>query len=91
MRGFVKPGSILRYGDKADFVMTLDGRDLKVHFDGGTQLPDTFTDAAPVRADGRMDARGDDRNRALPDLPFHGVVQILPILADLVRGGFLVA
>ncbi|HNJ04198.1 MAG TPA: cytochrome c maturation protein CcmE, partial [Leptospiraceae bacterium] len=54
VRGFVKPGTILRYGDKADFVMTLDGRDLKVHFDGGTQLPDTFTDAAPVRADGRL-------------------------------------
>ncbi len=54
VRGFVKPGTILRYGDKADFVMTLDGRELKVHFDGSTQLPDTFTDAAPVRADGRL-------------------------------------
>ncbi|MCE9596921.1 MAG: cytochrome c maturation protein CcmE [Spirochaetia bacterium] len=54
VRGFVKPGSVLRYGDKADFIMTLDGRDLKVHFNGETQLPDTFADNAPVRADGHL-------------------------------------
>ncbi len=54
VRGFVKPGSILRYGEKADFVMTLDGRDMSVHFDGSTQLPDTFADGVPARADGRL-------------------------------------
>jgi len=54
VRGFVKPSSVVRYGDKADFIMTLDGKDLKVHFDGSTQLPDTFADNAPVRADGHL-------------------------------------
>lgn len=52
VRGFVKAGSVIRYGRKADFTITLDGKDLPVHFDGSTQLPDTFTDGAPVRADG---------------------------------------
>lgn len=56
VRGFVKPGSVVRYGEKADFVMTLDGQDLKVHFNGETQLPDSFADNAPVRADGRLTA-----------------------------------
>lgn len=54
VRGFVKPGTIIRYGEKADFVMELDGSELPVHFDGTTQLPDTFQDAAAVRADGRL-------------------------------------
>lgn len=56
VRGFVKPGSVVRYGEKADFIMTLDGQDLKVHFNGETQLPDSFADNAPVRADGRLTA-----------------------------------
>lgn len=54
VRGFVKPGSIVRYGEKADFIIELDGSELPVHFDGSTQLPDTFQDAAAVRADGRL-------------------------------------
>jgi len=56
VRGFVKPGSVLRYGDSADFIITLEGKEVPVHFDGSTQLPDTFSDGAPVRADGRLDA-----------------------------------
>lgn len=56
VRGFVKPGSVLRYGDKADFIITLSGKEVPVHFDGSTQLPDTFSDGAPVRADGTLDA-----------------------------------
>lgn len=58
VRGFVKPGSVVRYGEKADFVLTLDGQDLKVHFNGDTQLPDSFADNAPVRADGRLSGQG---------------------------------
>lgn len=58
VRGFVKPGSILRYGEKADFIMTLDGNDIPVHFDGSTQLPDTFTDGVPARADGHLTLDG---------------------------------
>lgn len=54
VRGFVKPGSVLRYGDEADFVVEQDGRELPVHFTGETQLPDTFTDSAPVRVDGHL-------------------------------------
>ena len=58
VRGFIKPGTILRYGEKADFILTQDGRDIKVHFDGSTQLPDTFADGVPARADGRLKADG---------------------------------
>lgn len=54
VRGFIKPGSISRYGEKADFVLTHGHKELKVHFDGSTQLPDTFADGAPARADGRL-------------------------------------
>ncbi len=54
VRGFVKPGSVLRYGDEAEFIVEQDGRELPVHFTGETQLPDTFTDSAPVRVDGHL-------------------------------------
>ncbi len=57
VRGFIKPGSISRYGEKADFVLTHGNQELRVHFDGTSQLPDTFGDGAPARADGRLDAR----------------------------------
>ncbi|MCB1326986.1 MAG: cytochrome c maturation protein CcmE [Spirochaetales bacterium] len=59
MRGFVQTGSILRYGDAADFVVEKDGRQVPVHFIGDTQLPDTFADGVPVRVDGQLD--GQDR------------------------------
>ncbi|MBI3396569.1 MAG: cytochrome c maturation protein CcmE [Spirochaetia bacterium] len=58
IRGFVKPGSVLRYGDKADFTIALEGSEIPVHFNGNTQLPDTFADNAPVRADGVLDESG---------------------------------
>lgn len=54
VRGFVKPGSILRMGDEAEFVVELDGKNLPVIYDGNSQLPDTFGDAAPVRVDGHL-------------------------------------
>lgn len=55
VRGFVKPGTILRMGDQAEFVVELDGKDLPVVYDGTSQLPDTFGDAAPVRVDGHLE------------------------------------
>lgn len=54
VRGFVKPGSIIRYGEKADFIIENEGAEFSVHYDGRTQLPDTFGDGAPVRADGQV-------------------------------------
>ena len=54
VRGFVKPGSILRMGDEAEFIVELDGKNLPVVYDGNSQLPDTFGDAAPVRVDGHL-------------------------------------
>ena len=55
MRGFVKPGSVLRYGDRADFIVMQEESEVTVHFTGETQLPDTFQDGAPVRVDGKLD------------------------------------
>lgn len=59
MRGFVKTGSVLLYGDKADFIVYQDNKEFPVHFTGETQLPDTFQDEAPVRVDGRLSSSGD--------------------------------
>ncbi|MBE7439540.1 MAG: cytochrome c maturation protein CcmE [Spirochaetales bacterium] len=58
VRGFIKPGSILRSGEQADFILSQDRHELKVRFDGSTQLPDTFTDGVPARADGYIQADG---------------------------------
>jgi cytochrome c-type biogenesis protein CcmE len=58
VRGFVKPGSILRSGEQADFVLTMDEHQLRVRFDGSTQLPDTFADGVPARADGYLQNDG---------------------------------
>ena len=55
IRGFVKSGSILRhYGDRAEFIMEQEGRELRVSYSGKSQLPDTFSDGAPLRVDGRL-------------------------------------
>ena len=59
VRGHIKPGSVLRYGEKADFILEFEKSELKVRFDGSTQLPDTFADGAPARADGRLNAKGE--------------------------------
>ena len=55
VRGFVKPGSIIRTAHQASFIMEHNGKELPVFFTGNTQLPDTFTDSAPVRADGKLE------------------------------------
>ncbi|MCS7205744.1 MAG: cytochrome c maturation protein CcmE [Leptospiraceae bacterium] len=58
IRGFVKPGSILRMGNKAEFIVTHNNKEVLVYFNGKTQIPDTFGDAAPVRIDGRLQPDG---------------------------------
>lgn len=57
VRGFVKPGSILRYGDDADFTLVHEGQELQVHFGGGKRLPDTFESGAAARVDGHLRGR----------------------------------
>ena len=58
VRGFVKPGSIVRMGNKAEFVVVHNNKELPVYFNGKTQIPDTFGDAAPVRIDGILNPNG---------------------------------
>ncbi len=53
LRGFVKPGSILRMGNKAEFVITHNQKEIPVFFNGKTQIPDTFGDGVAVRIDGK--------------------------------------
>lgn len=53
LRGFVKPGSILRVGNKAEFIITHNQKEIPVFFNGKTQIPDTFGDAAAIRIDGK--------------------------------------
>ena len=58
VRAFVQTGSILRTsGDRASFVLEQSAskqavHTLQVRYLGHSQLPDTFSDAAPVRVDG---------------------------------------
>ncbi len=54
VRGFVKPGSIVRTANQASFIIEHNGKELPVFFTGKTQLPDTFADAAAIRADGHL-------------------------------------
>lgn len=54
VRGFVKSGSILRYGDNAEFVLVHKNRELAVRYEGGKRLPDTFESGAAARVDGRL-------------------------------------
>ncbi|MCX7810089.1 MAG: cytochrome c maturation protein CcmE [Leptospiraceae bacterium] len=58
VRGFVKPGSIVRMGNKAEFIVVHNNKELPVYFNGKTQIPDTFGDAAPVRIDGTLNPNG---------------------------------
>jgi cytochrome c-type biogenesis protein CcmE len=58
IRGFVKPGSVIRIGNKAEFIVTHNNKDLPVYFNGKTQIPDTFGDAVPVRIDGTLNQEG---------------------------------
>ncbi|GIX42296.1 MAG: cytochrome c biogenesis protein [Leptospiraceae bacterium] len=58
IRGFVKPGSIIRMGNKAEFIIIHNNKELPVYFNGKTQIPDTFGDAVPVRIDGVLNKDG---------------------------------
>jgi cytochrome c-type biogenesis protein CcmE len=50
--GNVQPGSIRRDGPNADFVLTEQGRTVKVHYEGSEPPPDTFKDDAQALAIG---------------------------------------
>ncbi|MES2392325.1 MAG: cytochrome c maturation protein CcmE [Acidobacteriota bacterium] len=50
--GNVQPGSIHRNGPNADFVLTEQGRTVKVHYEGTEPPPDTFKDDAQALAIG---------------------------------------
>ncbi len=58
IRGFVKPGSILRMGNIAEFIIIHNNQELPVYFNGKTQIPDTFGDAVPIRVDGKLNDNG---------------------------------
>ena len=59
LRGFVKIGSILKTNkDKAEFIMEQNHKEIKINYNGKTQLPDTFTDGAPIRVDGILQNNG---------------------------------
>lgn len=58
IRGFVKPGSIVRMGNQAEFIVIHNNKELPVYFNGKTQIPDAFADAAPVRLDGILNTNG---------------------------------
>ncbi len=56
--GDVAEGSIVREGRQVRFVLTQDGLELPVVYDGVDPLPDTFRDGAQALADGRMGPDG---------------------------------
>ncbi len=60
IRGFVQEASILRrHGEQAEFIIRQERQKqnyrLPVFYQGSTQLPNTFSDGAPIRADGYLD------------------------------------
>ncbi len=54
VRGFVKPGSLVREGKGARFELELNDSVVPIHFTGETLLPDAFKEGARARVDGRM-------------------------------------
>lgn len=53
VRGFVKPGSLVREGKKARFELELDNYVVPIFFTGETLLPDAFKEGARARVDGK--------------------------------------
>jgi len=56
--GNVKPGSIHRFGPRADFVLLEQGKELSVNYIGSEPPPDTFKDDAQALAMGRLGRDG---------------------------------
>lgn len=53
VRGLVKPGSVVREGKEAKFVIELNNKEINVHFTGKTLLPDAFKEGVKARVDGK--------------------------------------
>lgn len=56
--GDVAAGSIERAGKDVHFMLTQEGKTMKVVYSGSDPLPDTFRDGAQALADGRMGPDG---------------------------------
>jgi len=56
--GNVKPGSIHRFGPRADFILLEQGKELPVNYIGSEPPPDTFKDDAQALAMGRLGRDG---------------------------------
>ena len=52
--GDVRPGSIVRFPGRVDFVLEEQGNSLNVSYAGRDPLPDTFKDGAQALVEGRM-------------------------------------
>jgi cytochrome c-type biogenesis protein CcmE len=52
--GNVRTGTIERLGDRVNFVLTEQGKDLPVSYVGRDPLPDTFKDGAQALVEGKM-------------------------------------
>ncbi|EQA44213.1 cytochrome C-type biogenesis protein CcmE [Leptospira broomii serovar Hurstbridge str. 5399] len=52
VRGFVKPGTVIREGKTAKFVLQLNDKEVPVFFTGATLLPDAFKEGTRARVDG---------------------------------------
>jgi cytochrome c-type biogenesis protein CcmE len=52
--GNVRAGTIERLGDRVNFVLTEQGKDLPVSYVGRDPLPDTFKDGAQALVEGKM-------------------------------------
>ncbi|ADV82569.1 cytochrome c maturation protein CcmE [Terriglobus saanensis] len=56
--GNVKPGSIHRFGPRADFILLEQGKELPVNYMGSEPPPDTFKDDAQALAMGHLGRDG---------------------------------
>ncbi|NUM40446.1 MAG: cytochrome c maturation protein CcmE [Leptospiraceae bacterium] len=54
VRGFVKVGTLSREGKEAKFILEMDKKEIPIHFDGSTILPDTFKEGVRARVDGKL-------------------------------------
>ena len=54
VRGFVKAGTLVRKGTRADFMLEFEDKVVPVHFNGSKILPDTFKEGARARVDGQI-------------------------------------
>jgi len=56
--GTVRPGSIVRYTGRVDFVLEGEGKSLAVSYTGSDPLPDTFVDNSQALVEGKLAPNG---------------------------------